>query len=278
MKTRTCASALLNTGASQCPVDFGKMVGAIIVRYGDKLPSDLTGDKLEELAHADRPERIYGVVRFVEYAKEGGEPQTTTLGYGPEEFNGFSARKDTYTLKSFSPSLHAAFARTAHLQWGAYFFDENNMLYGINDGTEEMAPFPMSSIYSDATPHPTSSNKAQMTVTFCHEDAKMSVVDFDFEQLDFNPTRLTLGLTEVQLVAGEDGSYKIVEKVGKYDATSIYGPLIAGAAESVVTGASAVSYDSAKRTLVLVANEGETPRLASSSVLYKNGIKGVEQV
>ena len=72
-QTRQCADAQLSTGVSKCQPDFGKMKGAIITEHGTKLPADLTADKLEELAHEDRPGRIYGVGEFVEYAKEGGE-------------------------------------------------------------------------------------------------------------------------------------------------------------------------------------------------------------
>lgn len=278
---RTCDAARLNTGTTQCPIDFGKMLGAIIVSYGSKLPKELTADKLEELAHADRPERIYGVVRFAEYAKEGGEPQTTTVGYGPEDFNGFSSRKDTYTLLKFDPAVHAAFARTAHMQWGAYFFDENNVLYGINDDTDTLAPFPMTSVYSDATPHPTSSNKATMTVTFSHEDSKLAIVNYNYVPLSFNPSRLTLGLTEVVLEKVEENGnkYKLLEKVGNYDVTGIYGPLIVQAGADVMTGtATAVTYDAASKTLTIVAGEGETVSLASPAVLFEKGIKGIELV
>ena len=52
-KIRSCTNAQLNTGISKCPPEFGKMKGAILVEPGTKLPEDLTGDKLEELCHAD---------------------------------------------------------------------------------------------------------------------------------------------------------------------------------------------------------------------------------
>jgi len=278
---RTCDSAQLNTGVSKCPLDFEKMVGAIIVGKYAKLPADLTADKLEQLAHADENERIYGIVRFTEYAKNGGEPQTATNGYGPEEFNGFSARKDTYTINRFYPELHASITRCANTSRGVYFFDENNMLYGVNDGTDILAPFDMSCIYSDATPHPTSSAKATMTVTFCFTDPKQAVVDFDYIRLDFNPEKLTLGLTEVILKATTDSgsAYKLYEKVGGYDVTGIYGPLIATVGNTVLNGAtSAATYNEADNTLT-IANAGSAKvSLKAPKVLYENDIKGIIQV
>lgn len=280
-KLRTCESAHFNTGASKCPPDFGKMIGAIIVADGYKLPAELTADKLEEAAHAAVNERVYGIFPFVEYAKNGGEAQTSVNGYGPEEFTGFSARKDTFTPKRFDPALHAALTRTAHLARGAYFFDENNVLYGINDGTDTLAPFPMACIYSDATPHPTSSAKATMNVTFAHEDAKKAVTEFDYVMLDFNPAKLVLGLVEVEMkkVGTSGSSYKIFEKVGGYDVTPIYGPLIASASSTVLLGTTtAVAYDASGGTLTISASSGAEVRLKSPDVLYGEGIKGIEQV
>ena len=281
-KLRDCASGSMNTGTSKCPIDFAKIIGAIIVSYGYKLPADLTADQLEELAHADSNDRIYGIVRFVEYAKNGGEAQTATNGYGPEEFNGFSARKDTYTLNRFSPELNSNLIRNAHLSKGVYFFDESNFLYGLDDGTDTLAPFPVSSIYSDVTPHPTSSAKSAMTVTFCFEDVKQAYVDFDYVKLDFNPAKLTLGLVDVVIAkVGDKGSeYKIYEKVGRFDVTGIYGPLLATAGEKCFANntTTAVTYNTEAKTLTIALADGAEARLKSPAVLYKNGSTGIEQV
>lgn len=280
-KLRTCDTAQFNTGVSKCPPDFGKMLGAIIVEEGTKLPADLTAEKLEKLAHAPGNERIYGIVRFTEYAQNGGEPQSSANGYGPEEFTGFSARKDTFNLNKFYPELHAAITRTAHLSRGVYFFDENNMLYGLNDGTDTLAPYQVSSVYSQATPHPTSSAKSSMSVTFCHVDAKAAAVNFDYIQLDFNPLKLTLGLVGVKLEkSGTTGNaYKLFEVIGGYDVTPIYGPLIATAGDTVISGAtSATTYDDTTQTLTIASSAGADIRLKAASVLYENDIKGIEQV
>lgn len=278
-KLRKCASAQLNTGISKCPPEFGKMKGAIIVKSGLKLPADLTGDKLEELAHADTPNRIYGIVGFCEYAKEGGEPQTAADGYGPEQVTGYNARKDTYTLIKFYPELHAALTKNVNQECDVYFFDEDNRLYGMNDGTDTIAGFPMSSVYSNATPHPTSSAKATMTVTFSHIDAKAAIVNFDYTQLDFNPQKLTLGLTQVKLdKAGDGNAYKLFEVLGGNDITSIYGPLIANAGNNVISGATtALTYDAESDTLTIAASGGAEIRLKAPSLLYENDIKGIEQ-
>lgn len=279
-KLRTCDSAHLNTGVSKCPPNFGKKKMAIIVPYGTKLPADLDADKLEELAHAALASRIYGVGTFTEYAKNGGEAQTSTDGYGPEEVTGYSPLKETYNL-AYAPEVHAAFVRAKGSKWGVYFIDEGGLLYGENDGTDTLAPFPMANIYTDVTPSPTSSAKASMTITFSYEDTETAYRNYDYEKLGFNVRNLVLGLTQVSLekVGASGDKYKIVEKVGGYDATEIYGPLIATAGATVIEGATAASaYNEADKNLTITATGSAAVRLKDPATLFEKGIKGIEQV
>lgn len=281
-KLRTCGSAQFNTGVTKCPPNFGKKKMAIIVPKGTKLPASLTADALEELAHAAAASRIYGVMDFVEYAKNGGEVQTSANGYGPEEVTGISALKETYTLKKYLPELHASFVRAGNREFGAYFVDEDNVLYGQNDGTDTLAPFDMSCIYTDVTPSPTSSAAATMSITFSYADVKKAFETYDYTQLDFNPQTLVLGLTNVKLEkTGTTGStYKLYESVGGYDVTGIYGPLIATAGADVLNGSTtAATYDEATNTMTITAGSGSSDvSLKAPSVLYGKDIKGIEQV
>lgn len=273
---RKCTSSQLSTGAPKCLPDMNKIKGAIVCRKGTKLPAKLSAEELERLTHADRAERIYGIFTFVEYAKEGGEVQTSTTGYGPEEVTGFSARKDTFTLQKYNPVLHASVTQCANQEYDVYYWDEDGKLYGQNDGTETLAGIAMSGIYTNLTQYNTSSNKPEMTVTFCYEDAKNADIDWDFLKLDFNPGRLTLGLVPVKFEKG-DGGYKLYEVKGGYDLTAEFGPVIVEAAEAVLTGTpSAVSYDADKDVIALTA-DGEV-KLKEPSVLYANDIKGIEAV
>lgn len=129
-KTRICDSAEMNTGGSACSVDWGKIKGAIIVEHGKKLPADLTPEKLAELCHADRPDRIYPILTFVEYAKSGGEAQVSAVGYGSNQYNGLNAQTDTFTLPRFDEILNAELLRCANKEWDVYFWDSNRMLIG----------------------------------------------------------------------------------------------------------------------------------------------------
>lgn len=60
-KIRTCKGSRMNTGSSACSIDWKKVKGAILAEHGVKLPADITGEKLLELCHADRPGRIYPI-------------------------------------------------------------------------------------------------------------------------------------------------------------------------------------------------------------------------
>lgn len=273
-KLRKCGSATLNTGTSKCPPDFNKVKGALIVAHGTKLPAQLTLETLEELCHADRPNRVYGILNFVEYAKNGGEVQVAATGYGPEQVTGVSAWRDSFTLNRFYPELQASLLNVANQLFDVYYFDEDLLLYGVNDGTDTLAGIPMANIYGDATPHATSSALSTMTVNFSHYNPKRSYIDFDYAQIDFNPEDATLGLVNVKIEKTEEG-FKIYEAIGGNDLTSIYGPVIAEAGEEAVSGATAVSYDP---TNDVIKATGETLTLAAPSKLFENGIKGIEQV
>ena len=81
-KIRNCKSAQLNTGGSACKIDWSKVRGSIMVEPGTKLSDDITGEKLSEMCHADRPNRIYPIFPILEYAKNGGEAMDLTNSMG----------------------------------------------------------------------------------------------------------------------------------------------------------------------------------------------------
>ena len=196
---RTCDSAQLYTGTSKCPPNFGKMRAVILVPPGTKLPADLTAEKLEKLIHAEHSSRAYGIAGLCEYAKNGGEVQTAATGWGPEQVTGVSARKDAFDLEKYYPELDASLMQTANSQRDAYFIDEDNFLHGIDDGTDTLAGYPMSSVYGESSPIATSSARPTMQIVLCHKDAKLSKVRFNYIKLGFelNTNKMVLGLVAV---------------------------------------------------------------------------------
>lgn len=279
-KTRTCTGANLNTGVSKCHLDPEKVKGAILVPHGTKLPAEFTATKAKELCHADRPGRIYPILPFVEYAKNGGEPQVSANGYGPSKMTGISALTYTFTMDKFYPELNASLTKAANKAWDAYFFDEKNVIYGLNDGSDTLAGIPMSTVYSTPTPHPTSSAAATMDVSFAMEDARFYFENMDFMQLDFVISRSLVGLTPVELVkVGSSGNdYKLIEKVGGYDLTSTYGPIIKENPTLVGVSSSGVTYNASTETLTISTTGDAVPALAAPSELLDKGIEGIEQV
>lgn len=291
-KMRICAGVALNTGTSACPIAWGKVKGAVIVEHGQKLPWDMTLDSLAELAHADRPKRIYPVKTFVEFAKDGGEMQVAAVGYGGNKASGMNALTETFTLDDFYEGLNAGVLKSSNYPFDVYFWDEKNVLYGMNDGTDVMAGIPMSTVYTTPTEHPTSSAAAGMTISFAFADAQGFYEHFDYVQLDFSLKGLD-GLVAVELALVDDtGEYKVVEHYGGYDRTPLVGDALAKAAAQVFDPApQSATYADGVVKLVQAApakaksGDGaaaaaaiKSVTLKAPSVLYANGVKGIEWV
>lgn len=279
-KIRTCTGSFLHTGVSKCHLEPEKLKGAILVPRGVKLPAEFSATKAKELCHAARAERIYPVMPFYEFAKDGGEPQVANIGYGPSQVTGVSALTYTFTLDKFYPELNASLTKTANKEWDAYFYDEKNVLYGLDDGTDLLAGIPMSTVYSKPTPHPTSSAAATMDVSFAFEDARNYFENMDFVQLDFAIGRSLVGLTPVVLVKdGTSGSdYRLLEKMGGYDLTPTYGEILAENPTLVGATTSGVTYNASAGTLSISTTGSATPALAAPSELLDKGIEGIEAV
>lgn len=271
--TRNCYKADFNSGKSGCPIDYGKIKGAIIVPAGEKLPAGFDGDDLREACHADLPNRIYPVLLFVEYAKNGGEPQVSAVGYGPNKVTGISAQTDTFTLDGVDYGLHAELLKSKNVKRDVYYFDEDGVIYGVNDGTDVLAGIPMGCIYPTIIPHPTSSAEESLTVSFCHLDAEKSQQNYDFIDTDIRFEDVLIGLTPVELVKDGDNKYHIVEKVGGFDRTPEFGTIIAANAAATIDGISAATY--ADGALTLTVTQDATPALKAPSALYANGIEGI---
>lgn len=273
-KIRNCNDKQLATGKSGCQIDFGKIKALIIVPHGKTLGNSLAQGSFENMCHADLPDRIYPIKTIVEYAKNGGEPQTSAVGYGGNGVTGISAQTDTFTVDVYSEHMAASLTKCMNKHVDVYYVDENNLLIGVNNGGEELAGIPMSTVYPTVVPHPTSSAKASLTVSCCLADARAAIENFDYVQLDFNPLEELNGLVHVDLVETAAGKYKIIETIGGYDRTAEFGPTIATAAASVLNGVTAATY--ADGLLTLTVSEGETPSLKAPSVLLSNDIAGIE--
>lgn len=276
MKIRNCKGNALSTGVSACPYDREKVIMAIVVAHGQKLPGDLSGDTLEELCHADRPARIMPIGQFVEYAKSGGEPNVAAVGYGPNQVSDVSALTDQFTMGVFNDVLAQSLSRTMNSLFDVYFVDKNNVLYGFDDGTDTLAGFPMASVYPTITQFPTSGAKATLLVNFCYQDARKAFENTNYEQLDFNASSFVYGLTPVKFHKVEANKYKIIEAIGGLDRTAEFGEIIGKTPTAVLKGTTTgVTYDEDTETITI--STSTTPQLKSPAELYKAGIKGIEQ-
>lgn len=271
-KYRVCpGSATFNTGNSVCPLDPGKVKAIILVLQGHKLPSELTAENLEKFCHADRPDRIFPIKTIVEYAPSGGEAQTAAVGYGPNKVTGYSARTDVWTLENFDASLQANIASAKNVAFDAYFVDENNVIYGQKDDTDELAGIPLSGIYPGGQPWDSSGTDANLTVATMFKDWEKYLKNADIVQADFDVVDALRGLVYVDLVS-VTGGYKIVEHFGGLDITSYYGALLVENADTALPDATGVTYKDG-----VITATGTDIALASPAVLQAAGILGIEQ-
>lgn len=275
MKARKCNASNLFTGTSACQLDYGKVKGALVVPSGTKLPADLTGKALEELCHASALTRVQPIAYFVEFAMNGGDVATSAVGYGPTQANGVNARTDQFTMEKFSELLAATLMKTANSALGVYYVDENNVIYGLNDGTDILAPFEMSTIYPTVTPHPTSSALASLVVNFCHKDARKAIENLDFEVLDFDVFRFAKGLVPVKLVKQEGVKFKLLEAIGGYDRTEEFGALMQTAGKDIFSDTAITGVTYADGILTLTGSTADTVTLADPATLYDKKIKGI---
>lgn len=264
--------ATFNTGSSVCVLDPGKIKAIILTIHGHKIPTEKTAEAFEKACHADRPGRIFPIKTIVEYAPSGGEAQTSATGYGPTKVTSYSAKNDVWTLQDYDASLKANIMAAKNVAFDAYFVDENNVVYGVDDGTEDLAGIPLSGVYPGGQDWDSSGTEANLTIATMFKDYEKYIKNADVKVYDFDVVDALKGLVYVDLVSIDSNKYKLIEHFGKLDITEYYGELLSESAETALTGATSASYANGVITTV---GEGSI-KLASPSVLQESGITGIE--
>lgn len=276
-RIRSCASATFNTGKSACEIDYDKIKYLVLTKHGVKLEYDTLAN-LRNQCHADEPNRAYGFPEIINWEPNGGEVQTSQVGYGPNVYNGLSPRTDALTFDKFRHYLRAEILKNVEEDFDMYLIDARNNLYGLDDGTETLAGIPVN-IYPSGNDHPGASDKASLAINVSYIDVEEYFAKLDVTPLGYSGRTAVYGLMPVTLEkVGTTGSnYKVVEYYGKGDATAKYGALIADNVATVVNGASAATYDAANNYLTLTLATGtDAPTLKGASTLAQSGIYGIE--
>ena len=276
-RIRSCASNSFFTGKSVCEIDYDKIKYLLLTKHGVKLQYD-TLDNLRAMCHADLPNRAYGFPQIVNWEPNGGEVQTSQVGYGPNVYNGVSARTDAFTVDKFRHYLRAEILKNVDEEFDMYLIDSKNNLYGLNDGTDELAGIPVT-IYPSGNDHPGASDKASLAVNVSYVDVEEDMMKLDVVPLDYAARSAVYGLMPVTLekVGSTGNNYKLVEYYGKGDATAKFGELISDNVASVLNGATAATYDATNNYItVTLASDSTAPTLKAASVLEANGIYGIE--
>lgn len=276
-RIRSCASNSFFTGKSVCEIDYDKIKYLLLTKHGVKLQYD-TLDNLRAMCHADLPNRAYGFPQIVNWEPNGGEVQTSQVGYGPNVYNGVSARTDAFTVDKFRHYLRAEILKNVDEEFDMYLIDAKNNLYGLNDGTDELAGIPVT-IYPSGNDHPGASDKASLAVNVSYVDVEEYMMKLDVVPLDYSARSAVYGLMPVTLekVGSTGNNYKLVEYYGKGDATAKFGELISDNVASVLNGATAATYDATNNYItVTLASDSTAPTLKAASVLEATGIYGIE--
>lgn len=276
-RIRSCASNSFFTGKSVCEIDYDKIKYLLLTKHGVKLQYD-TLDNLRAMCHADLPNRAYGFPQIVNWEPNGGEVQTSQVGYGPNVYNGVSARTDAFTVDKFRHYLRAEILKNVDEEFDMYLIDAKNNLYGLNDDTDELAGIPVT-IYPSGNDHPGASDKASLAVNVSYVDVEEYMMKLDVVPLDYSARSAVYGLMPVTLekVGSTGNNYKLVEYYGKGDATAKFGELISDNVASVLNGATAATYDATNNYItVTLASDSTAPTLKAASVLEANGIYGIE--
>ena len=276
-RIRSCASNSFFTGKSVCEIDYDKIKYLLLTKHGVKLQYD-TLDNLRAMCHADLPNRAYGFPQIVNWEPNGGEVQTSQVGYGPNVYNGVSARTDAFTVDKFRHYLRAEILKNVDEEFDMYLIDAKNNLYGLNDDTDELAGIPVT-IYPSGNDHPGASDKASLAVNVSYVDVEEYMMKLDVVPLDYAARSAVYGLMPVTLekVGSTGNNYKLVEYYGKGDATAKFGELISDNVASVLNGATAATYDATNNYItVTLTSDSTAPTLKAASVLEANGIYGIE--
>jgi len=277
MRIRTCAGNKFFTGVSQCDINYDKIKYVLLTKHGEKLEYGTLAE-LRAQCHADLPGRAYGFPQIVNWEPNGGEVQTSQVGYGPNTYNGVSARTDAFTLDKFRHYLRAVILKNVDEEFDMYLIDAKDNLYGLDDGTDTLAGIPVT-IYPSGNDHPGASDKASLAVNVSYIDVEEYMLKLDVVPLGFSARTAVYGLMPVTLVKqGDTSNYKLVEYYGKGDATAKFGALIADNASNVLNGVTAATYDAENEVLALTLGTGVTaPSLKLASALCAKGIYGIEQ-
>ena len=79
----------------------------------------------------------------------------------------------------------------------AYFVDENNVVYGMNDGTEELAGIPLSGVYPGGQGWDSSGTEANLTIGTMFKDYEKYVKNADYRVYKFDVVEALTGLVYV---------------------------------------------------------------------------------
>lgn len=272
---RTCAKKRIYTGISKCPLDFDKIIGALVVPHGLRLWEGAVGTatELETTCHAVSGSRVFPIKPFVEFAGEGGDANVSAVGYGGNKVVGRNAATFTFTLDEYYAELAKGIENDKNGEYDVYFYDKKNVVYGVKPSSDTLMGIPLSCLFTNGAPFATSGDNATLTISFAIKDIEKMIETFDYMQCDFDVDAAAIPLDRVKLVKSGSTGVKIVEVTGDLDVTDVFAASVSSTnLKDCFTGASAASYADGVITLTATGSVS----LAEPATLYTKGVKGFE--
>jgi len=272
---RTCPSDnKFNTGGSYCPIEPGKVKAIIMATIDLAMPFSVTAEKVKELCHEDRPNRIYPLKNVVDYAPSGGEAQTSETGYGGTKIIGYSAKVDAFTMGNYDAEIVKSLTKIKNSKLYVFYVDSEGQVHGIKkDGDNENLYGIPAIVYVTDQSFDTSSAEANYIVNVALEDVeRYMLMRFAFQPA-FDIYDALIGLISVSWVEADSGKYQLVDG----SMTNISGVYSTLTTTDFEESPSAVSYDASINGFTITG--GSTPpQLKSAKELLANNIAGIEQV
>lgn len=226
-----CASIGSNTGIPTCSITPKNIVGAIFLPKGTALTAAEVATsaafitKLQTLVLNPVATRAYPIGPFVELSDKSEETLYTTTGYGVKQF--VREGKIGYQFGIMAGGLHLQKALRAFNHTQAHdvlLVDQENVVYGCDDGAGGMKGFSIEEFYANPWKVTDGSNPTKFMIDFMFLDTKELNDDIVYLKLEQNFHSSIKGNIDVELVLVSQTSTKAVIKVQTVGTkTNLYG-------------------------------------------------------
>ena len=289
-----CATVGNNTGNPSCIIVPKNIKGGILIPKATALTSAnvLTSAAciaaIQTLTLGLPAARAYPFGPFIDIADNSEEAVFATSNYGVKEFVREGLVGWKFAINAGGIKLQNALRSFNHTKaHSMLFYDKDNVLYGVDDGSGGMKGFSLEEFYAHPWKAPDGSNPAKFFVEFMFSNTKELNEDLVFIKLDSQIENVIKGNIDVELELVSQTSTKAVIRVwtksAKVNLYAAYSTALAslgvwtvttGGASVTPTGVSAIAATEAFEFTLTTPTGAHLFNLAVPSVLAAANIGG----